>query len=253
MSASPAPVAHFASFDGVELAYGRMGAGRPLILLHGLFSNHVMNWEKFGHAAHLAACGFDVILPDLRAHGASAAPQEADFYPQDVLARDLEALVAHLQLSDFDLAGFSLGARTVAQALLRGMQPRRAALAGMGLEGLTHASRRQQFFLEAMAHEGSVKMGSPHWFAVQFMRTMKVDPVAAAHVVRTLTDVDAQALAGVDLPVAVICGDKDRDNGSAPALADLLPQSRYMEIAGDHVTSVSGPGLGIALGDFFTA
>ena len=251
--ASLAPVQHFASFDGVRLAYGRMGQGRPLILLHGLFSNHVMNWVKFGHAAHLASLGFDVIMPDLRAHGGSDAPHDAAHYPPDVLARDLEALVAHLQLRDFDVAGFSLGARTVAQALLRGLRPRRAALTGMGLEGLTHASRRQQFFLEAIAHEGQVKMGSPYWFAVQFMRTMKVDIVAAAHVVRTLTDVDPALLAQVDLPIAVICGDKDQDNGSAPALAAHLPQGRYMEITGDHVTSVSAAGLGLALGDFFTA
>ena len=250
---SVARIEHFTSFDGVDLAYGRMGQGRAVILLHGLFSNHHMNWVKFGHADHLAGLGFEVILPDLRAHGQSSAPQEARFYPQDVLARDLAALIAHLRLVDFDLAGFSLGARTVAQALLLGLRPRRAALTGMGLEGLTHASRRQQFFLEAIAHEGQVKMGSPYWFAVQFMRTMKVDMVAAAHVVRTLTDVQAAALSDIDLPIAVICGDKDQDNGSAPALAALLPQGRYMEITGDHVTSVSGAGLGLALGDFFTA
>lgn len=254
MSFGPhAPLFHFTAQDGVRLAYGRMGQGRPLILLHGLFSNHVMNWEKFGHATYLAEAGFDVIMPDLRAHGQSDAPQDAQYYPHDILARDLEALVAHLKLRDFDLAGFSLGARTVAHALMRGMRPRRAALVGMGLEGLTHASRRQQFFLDAIAHEGEIKMGSPYWFAVQFMRTMKMDMVAAAHVVRTFTDSDPAPLFAVDLPIAVICGDKDQDNGSAPALAAALQQGRYIEIPGDHVTSVSGPALGAALGDFFTA
>ena len=41
---------HFASFDGTQLALHRKGEGRPLVLLHGLFSSAQMNWIRFGHA-----------------------------------------------------------------------------------------------------------------------------------------------------------------------------------------------------------
>ena len=41
----------FRGFDGAALALERVGEGRPLILLHGLFSDAKMNWIKFGHAA----------------------------------------------------------------------------------------------------------------------------------------------------------------------------------------------------------
>jgi hypothetical protein len=34
------------------------GAGRTVILLHGLFSSAQVNWIKFGTAAQLAAAGF---------------------------------------------------------------------------------------------------------------------------------------------------------------------------------------------------
>ena len=63
---------HFTAADGVDLAWHELGEGRPLVLLHGLFSDADTNWLKFGHAAAIAAAGFRVIMPDLRAHGESA-------------------------------------------------------------------------------------------------------------------------------------------------------------------------------------
>ena len=40
-----------------------------------------MNWIKFGHAARIAAAGFRVIMPDLRAHGLSGRPHDPEYYP----------------------------------------------------------------------------------------------------------------------------------------------------------------------------
>ena len=125
-------------FDGAALAIHEMGDehGRPLLLLHGLFSSAEVNWIKYGHAATLGDAGFRVIMPDLRAHGMSAAPHDPAAYPHGVLAKDMRAVIAALGLEDFDLGGFSLGARTTAALLADGVRPRRAILAGMGLEGL---------------------------------------------------------------------------------------------------------------------
>src|SRR4249919_729638 len=136
--------------DGVELAYHELGQGRPVILLHGLFSDANMNWIKFGHAARIAAEGFRVIMPDLRAHGLSDRPHEPECYPQGILARDLRELVAHLELAEFDLGGFSLGTRTTVEGVGEGLRPRRAVLGGAGLEGLQHWERRKTFFLDAI-------------------------------------------------------------------------------------------------------
>jgi pimeloyl-ACP methyl ester carboxylesterase len=77
------------SFDNTPLALHRLGVGRPLILLHGLFSTVEMNWVKFGHAQLLADAGFECLMPDLRGHGQSGKPHDASAYPDDVLARDL--------------------------------------------------------------------------------------------------------------------------------------------------------------------
>src|SRR5690606_33422382 len=147
------------SFDGAELAVHRFGAGRPVLLLHGLFSSAEMNWVRFGHAAALAAAGFEAIMPDLRAHGQSGKPHDSAAYLQGVLARDVRAVVEALALNDFDLAGFSLGARTAAGAVIGGLKPRRLVLGGMGLEGLSGWGRRASFFIDAIDRFGEVKHG----------------------------------------------------------------------------------------------
>ena len=110
----------FASFDGVEIAWQEQGEGRPLVLIHGLFSNAWTNWIRYGHAARLAEAGHRVIMPDLRGHGLSARPHDAAAYPPDVLARDGKALLAHLDLGEYDLGGYSLGGRTVVRMLVDG-------------------------------------------------------------------------------------------------------------------------------------
>src|SRR5215217_1456394 len=174
--------------DGVELAYHEVGQGRPVILLHGLFSDANMNWIKFGHADRIAADGFRVIMPDLRAHGQSSSPHEPEHYPSGILARDLRELVSHLQLTEFDLGGFSLGARTTVEAVGEGLRPRRAILGGAGLEGLRNWKRRKTFFLEAIELFNKVQRGDPHWLAIQFMKSQGVDLVAAALLLETFED-----------------------------------------------------------------
>ena len=235
----------FVSFDGVKLAIHETGDAdaRPLLLLHGLFSSAQMNWMKFGHAAAIAEAGFRVIMPDLRAHGDSDAPQDPAAYPDDVLVSDIEALIDNLALDEFDLGGFSLGARTTAKLLTNGMRPRRAIMAGMGWEGLQGWDRRKQFFIDAIDTRATVKRGDPHWMAVQFMKSMHIDPGAARLLLQSFGELDTASLENVDLPVLVLCGDKDDDNGSAPDLASNLHDGHYAEIPGTHMSSVTEPVL----------
>ena len=155
--------------DGVELAYYELGQGRPVLLLHGLFSDAHMNWIKFGAADRVAANGFRVIMPDLRAHGRSGKPHGEQYYPKGILTRDLNELIAHLALNDFDLGGFSLGARTTVEAVGEGLRPRRAILGGAGLEGLENWKRRKDFFVDAICLFDTVQRGDPHWLSIQFI------------------------------------------------------------------------------------
>ena len=242
----------FSSFDGVKIAVHRLGEGRPVLLLHGLFSSAEMNWVRFGHARKLADAGFKAVMPDLRAHGESAKPHDPDAYPPGVLAKDAAAMVAALGLKDYDLVGFSLGARTAARAVIEGLLPRRLVLAGMGLEGLAGWSGRSAFFIDAIDRFDSVGRGDPAFMAVSFMKTMKIDRVAARLLLQAVDDTAPRELAQIAMPTMVLCGDKDDDNGSAAKLAAALPDARHVEIPGTHMSSVTEGALGDALVDFLS-
>ncbi len=244
---------HFASFDGVDLAWHEIGTGRPLILFHGYFSDAQTNWIKYGHAALLAAAGFRVIMLDLRGHGDSAKPHDKTAYPKDVLADDGFALIKHLGLTDYDLGGYSLGGRTVARMLVRGATPRRAVISGMGLTGLTDTKARVTHFSNVFAELGSHKQGSPAWMAEAFLKTTGGDPVALEHVLYTSVDTPAEALAALTLPVGVVCGADDDDNGSAASLAELLPNGALITVPGNHMSAVAKSDLGHAIRDFLVA
>ena len=244
-------VVHFwSASDGIELAFDELGTGRPVILLHGLFSDANMNWIRFGHAERIAAEGFRVIMPDLRGHGLSGKPHEPEHYPVGILARDLRELVAHLGLTDFDLGGFSLGSRTTVEGVGEGLKPRRAILGGAGLEGLRHWERRKNFFLEAIELFDSVPRGDPHWLSVQFMKSQKIDRVSAALLLQSFADAFVDWLEAFTMPTLVVCGSEDDDNGSAAELAAALPDAVFKEVPGTHMSSVTKPEFGAAIAAF---
>lgn len=246
---------YWTTSDGIQLAWREVGQGRPVILLHGLFSDAQMNWIKFGHAERIAADGFRVIMPDHRAHGLSGKPHEQVHYPQLVLVRDLVELVDHLDLADFDLGGFSLGARTTIEAVIGGIRPRRAILSGTGLDVLTNWDRRSKFYTEAIERFDQVSRGDPHWFAVQFMKTMKVDREAARLLLGTMRDREDKhgLIDAFTMPTLVVCGAEDDDNGSAPELASILPDGQYAEIPGTHMSSVTKSELGDEIARFLAS
>lgn len=241
---------HFDSFDGQRLAWREMGSGRPVVLLHGYISDAVTNWVRFGHAAVIARAGFRVIMPDLRAHGASARPHDPHAYPPDALAQDGEALIAHLGLSDYDLGGYSLGARTVMRMLVRGARPRRAVIAGMGLTGITNSDLRAAFFLRVLTAAEPFAQGSPEWAAAAFLKTTGGDPQALVRILDTFVNTPLAALSAIDTPMLVVSGADDDDNGSARDLADAIPTATYCTVPGTHMSAVLKPDLGEAIAMF---
>ena len=230
-----------------------MGRGRPVVLIHGYFSTATVNWVKYGHAAKLAARGFRVIMPDLRSHGDSAKSHDPATYPKDVLTDDALALVEHLGLADYDLGGYSLGGRTVLRMLVRGAAPRKAVVAGMGLEGVLDTGGRGEFFRRVLSNPGTFKSGSLEWMSEAFLKTVGGDPVALLHILDTSVDTPREALAAVNLPVLTLSGADDHDNGSAQELAQALADGRYMQLPGNHMSAVTKPELAVAMLDFLNA
>jgi pimeloyl-ACP methyl ester carboxylesterase len=240
----------FTAPDGAELAWHETGVGRPAILLHGLFSDAETNWIRFGHAAEIAGRGFRVIMPDLRGHGTSARPHDPAAYPSDILADDGLALIAHLGLADYDLGGYSLGGRTAARMVARGAAPARLVVSGMGLQGLTDTGARSDHFKAILKGLGTHPRGSPEWLAEAFLKTTGGDPQALLPLLDSFVDTSEEMLRSISMPTLVLSGEDDHDNGSAEALATLLPRGEYVTVPGNHMSAVTKPELGRAIADF---
>lgn len=89
----------------MKLHYRKMGAGQPMIILHGLFGSSD-NWQTLGRrfAEH-----FEVYLVDQRNHGHSP---HSDEFSYQLMADDLYELIQTEMLSDIVLVGHSMGGKT---------------------------------------------------------------------------------------------------------------------------------------------
>ena len=83
-----------------------LGEGTPLIILHG-FLGMSDNWKTLGNK--FAEAGFQVHLVDQRNHGRSF---HAEAFNYDLLAKDLEAYMAHHQIFKAHILGHSMGGKT---------------------------------------------------------------------------------------------------------------------------------------------
>jgi pimeloyl-ACP methyl ester carboxylesterase len=241
---------YFYGHDGVRLAYREVGAGRPLIMLHG-FTGDSSLWDRQGIAATIAAVGYRVILPDFRGHGQSAKPHDVSAYPPDVLADDGLALVEHLGLDDYDLGGYSLGGRIVVRMLARGATPGRAVVGGQGMrEVLGIGGGAGERLRRIHTGRGSFEPGSPEERAEAWYASRGEDLDALVQVLDSVVATPAEMLGGIRVPTLVLMGSDDERASSAGQLVDVLANGTLTLVPGDHVTAVAAPEFVAAIVDF---
>jgi non-heme chloroperoxidase len=96
--------------SNIDLYYEDHGSGQPVVLIHGYPLNGA-SWEK--QVPVLLNAGHRVITYDRRGFGKSSQPTTG--YNYDTFAEDLHKLIAHLELREFALVGFSMGGGEVAR------------------------------------------------------------------------------------------------------------------------------------------
>ena len=246
------PAQRFHGRDGVELAWRELGDGRPVVLLHGLMGSGTL-LVSGGPARAIAGHGYRVILPDLRGHGDSGRPHDPACYPQDVLADDTLALIDHLGLGDYHLAGYSLGGKLVLRLLARGARPARAVVGGQGLDALDAESDRTDGYrrlLAAVASGAAFEPGSPEEGMADWVKQTGVDPRAVTLLLGTMPATPPDALRQVTVPALVVAGEQDSRSASAAELTALLPNGRLVLVPGDHYTALGAPEFTAAVLNF---
>lgn len=133
------PTLHAESPDGMLIAYRVHGeaeadaARPPVLLVHGFASNAAVTWEGTGWVRALRDAHRWAIDADLRGHGESDKPIDADDYAPERLGRDLLAVLDSAGVDVVDVIGYSMGNRVVsALAELAPERVRRVVIGGAG-------------------------------------------------------------------------------------------------------------------------
>ncbi len=106
--------------EGHRISYDSYGEGeRVLVLVHGLLMNRRM-FEPL--APFLARQGNRVVCVDLLGHGRSGRPEDLRLYSMPLFARQVEALLDHLEQDQAVVGGTSLGANVTLELAVRSPQ-----------------------------------------------------------------------------------------------------------------------------------
>ena len=105
----PGFASHWIDTDAGKIFARSLGAGPPVLLLHGFGETHVA-WRKI---APRLAQRFSVVVMDLRGYGWSSAPDSENgaAYTKRAMARDVVKVMEALGHIEFALVGHDRGAR----------------------------------------------------------------------------------------------------------------------------------------------
>ena len=218
---------HFSS-NGVDIAYADVGAGEPILLIHGFGSNHAVNWQSTSWFDTLTAAGRRVIAMDVRGHGASAKLYDAAAYRPALMAEDAANLLDHLKIASADVMGYSMGGRIAAVlAIAHPARVRSLIIGGMGMGMVEGIGGEEEIVaaLEAPTLEEAV--GDAGRAYRKFAEQTRSDRRAlAACIIGQREPMPVEQIRTIRVPVLVAVGTKDKVAGSAHELARADPRRR---------------------------
>jgi pimeloyl-ACP methyl ester carboxylesterase len=232
--------------NGLDVGYDVLGAGPPLVLLHGATS---LGREDYAAQLPGMTRAFLVHLPDARGHGRTRW-DAANGFEYRWLVDDLTAFVDGLGLDSFHLMGFSMGAMTalhfgalhperlrtlVVVGITTHREPR--ASVGRRLMDPVRIQASDPSFAATLSRRHDAGQGEGAW--------QRLLPAIAADIsVQPL--LSPAELHGIDCPTMVVCGDRDPfvPTEHAAGLARQFPLGRLF-IAPDcgHEVMSRRPGL----------
>ena len=216
-----APDSQFFDANGVRIHYLRQGTGEPVVLIHGLYSSAVLNWQRPGIFAALAR-DHDVIALDLPGHGLSDQPHDSAAYGTQ-MAGDVVLLLDHLGIKKAHIVGYSLGGMIALKLIVD--HPDRVLSGTLGGMGWLREGSGLQMVWENM--HANPLFSTP---------TVCVRSVAQLAVTES-------ELRGVKVPMEILVGDRDPvKNLYVVPLEPVRPDWPVVDIQGaGHITCVLKP------------
>ena len=224
----------FRSFDQTRIAYTDEGSGKAVVLIHGFISNG-SSWNRTVLKKALLESGYRVIVPDLRGNGKSDKPQNSAAYSKDAEIKDLQKLADYLQLSEYTAIGYSRGAIVLAKLLTKDKRIKTAVIGGMGLDFTNPKWPRRIQFMEVFL--GTATLTDDTRGAVEYAKSIGADLKVLGYLQQHQPVTSTKKLKKIKIPVLVIAGDQDHDNGEPSDLSKAIPGSQLKIIPGDHNNS----------------
>ena len=222
----------FQSFDGTKIYFETEGNGPAVVLLHG-FMNTGASWKRGKLPAKLVEAGYKVIIPDLRGNGKSDKPHDLKNYQKDAEIRDIMALMKYLNIKKYHVVGYSRGAILAAKLItLDTKHILSATLGGVGLDFTNPDWARRIMFAEAFS--GKAHLYPETQGAINYAKSINADTIALGHLQTTQPAASKEQLKNVKIPVLVIAGNQDHDNGNPAELAELFRNHKLVFVDGNH-------------------
>jgi pimeloyl-ACP methyl ester carboxylesterase len=241
----------FTTFDGATIAYLDAGQGPAVLLSHGFAADHRINWVVPGVVDALLASGRRVLAPDARGHGQSSKPHDPEAYGGDAMVRDIKMLLDHVELTQVDVVGYSMGSLVSSRLVPREPRSRSLILGGVGgrLGGVQRPIIGAAVARALEADDPrTVKNPAAKAFRIFADRT-GADRFALAAIQRASRGEPA-ALEDITVPTLVLTGDADTLVGPPDALARRIPGATFKVIKGTHLGAVRDPAFARSIVDF---
>jgi pimeloyl-ACP methyl ester carboxylesterase len=242
----------FAKSHGIRIHYKVEGKGPPLLLVHGL-SNSLEAWYKAGYVDALKK-DYQLVLMDMRGHGASDKPHNPEMYRLELLAADPIAVLDTLDVRKAHFFGYSMGSRigfgvakyasnrfssfilggadpfdinqTVQESWLQDLRERTNAMSVSALrERIIAMFARARYLLE----EWGVKI--PPQLEARWV-TNDIDALAAFLTGSQWERGLETVLTSMSMPCLVYLGEDDDEDAGAKRWVGLMPNATFVSIPG---------------------
>ncbi len=152
--------------NGFDLYYNIYGSGPPLIFIHGLGMDQSM-WDL---QIPQFAPHYQVILYDLRGHGASESPPHP--YSIELFADDLHLFLRFLGLKKAIILGLSLGGRILLKFALKYPEESKALILCDAQSETPEESKQRFQWLAEIAQKEGMEKAAEAYFALPLFQTL---------------------------------------------------------------------------------
>ncbi|MBV8083314.1 MAG: alpha/beta fold hydrolase [Chloroflexi bacterium] len=237
--------------NGYRIHYERAGAGRPLVLLHGITGNARL-WQ---HQLQDLAAGYDVVAWDMRGYGSTSDP--AGPYTLADVATDLAGLLDHLGFTSATIGGHAMGGVLALEFYARHPDRVQALIladTNAGHAELVAEERTAPRAPMAAAEAAVLRPNTPALLSLDAPPEVldeaehiiaELHPDGYRYAAHALAEADEHAvLPNITVPTLVLWGDRDEvtSREDAESLAQRIPGAHLKVIStAGHLSNLEQP------------